>query len=119
MSTKRGMAKIDRFNGFTVNLLADEDGDWLAHFAELPHISAAAGTPEQALNELATAWRLVKADLRAGKQPIPAAPSRKQFSGQFNVRIDKRLHRDLAMEAARYGLSLNALVAQKLAQMTR
>ena len=36
--------------------------------------------------------------------------------GQFNVRIDKRVHRALAMEAARVGLSLNALVAQKLAK---
>ena len=113
------MARNDRFDGFTVNLFQDEERDWLAHFAELPHVSAAATTPEQALNELATAWRLVKADLRAEKEPIPVAPARKLYSGQFNVRIDKRLHRELAMEAARYGLSLNALVAQKLTQITR
>jgi predicted HicB family RNase H-like nuclease len=113
------MARNDRFDGFTVNLLQDEDGDWIAHFAELPHISAAGPTPEQALSELATAWKLVKSDLRADKEPIPIAPARRNYSGQFNVRIDKRLHRDLAMEAARYGLSLNALVAQKLTQMTR
>ncbi len=28
----------DKFNGFTVNLYLDEDGDWLAHFVELPNI---------------------------------------------------------------------------------
>ncbi|MDF1653733.1 MAG: toxin-antitoxin system HicB family antitoxin [Coxiellaceae bacterium] len=44
----------------------------------------------------------------------PLAPSKKQYSGQFNVRIDKRVHRLLALEAAQVGLSLNALVAQKL-----
>ncbi len=113
------MARNNRFDGFTVNLLQDEEGDWLAHFAELPHISAAGTSAELALNELATAWKLVKADLRADKEPIPIAPALKQYSGQFNVRVDKRLHRDLAMEAARYGLSLNALVAQKLTQMSR
>jgi len=32
------------------------------------------------------------------------------------VRIDKRDHRALAIEAAKVGLSLNALVAQKLHQ---
>jgi hypothetical protein len=42
----------DRFDGFTVNLYLDEEGDWLAHFVELSHISAFAATPEQALEEL-------------------------------------------------------------------
>lgn len=28
----------DIFNGFTVNLFFDEDGDYLAHFAELPSV---------------------------------------------------------------------------------
>ncbi len=46
------------------------------------------------------------------------APSRKEYSGQFNVRLDRRLHRALAIEAAQAGLSLNALVSQKLAKGT-
>jgi len=49
-------------------------------------------------------------------EEIPTAPSRKEYSGQFNVRIDRRDHRALAIEAAQAGLSLNALVAQKLHQ---
>jgi predicted HicB family RNase H-like nuclease len=32
------------------------------------------------------------------------------------VRIDKRVHRALAVEAERAGVSLNALVAEKLAK---
>ena len=105
----------DRFDGFTVNLYFDEDGDWLAHFVELPNISAFADTPEQALAELDTAWRLVKTSYTEDGEPVPVAPSRKEYSGQFNVRIDKRIHRALAAEAAKAGVSLNALVAQKLA----
>ena len=42
-------------------------------------------------------------------------PSRLEYSGQFNVRIDKRVHRKLAIEAERNGLTLNALVGKKLA----
>ncbi len=114
--TKR---KSDRFDGFTVNLFLDDEGDWMAHFAELPEISAFSKTPELALNELSVAWEGVKKVYGDEGLPIPEAPSRKKdYSGQFNVRIDKRVHRALAMEAARNGLSLNALVAQKLCQVT-
>ncbi len=38
-----------KFDEFTVNLYFDEDGDWLAHFVELPNISAFADAPERAL----------------------------------------------------------------------
>ena len=51
-------------------------------------------------------------------EPVPVAPSRKEYSGQFNVRIDRRLHRALAIEAAKAGVSLNAIVSQKLAKET-
>lgn len=53
-----------QFDGFTVNLYLDEDGDWLAHFVEMPNISAFADTPEQALKELAMAWEGVKESYR-------------------------------------------------------
>jgi predicted HicB family RNase H-like nuclease len=46
--------------------------------------------------------------------PTPVAPTRKEYSGRFNVRIDRRIHRALTVEAAQAGVSLNALVAQKL-----
>jgi predicted HicB family RNase H-like nuclease len=106
----------DQFDGFTVNLYRDEEGDWLAHFVERPEVSAFADTPEQALNELTVAWEGIKESYCKHGEEVPVAPSRKEYSGQFNVRIDKRLHRKLAMEAARAGISLNALVAQKLAE---
>jgi len=47
------------------------------------------------------------------------APARKNYSGAFNVRVDKSLHRALAIEAARLGVSLNAIVAKKLSETTR
>jgi predicted HicB family RNase H-like nuclease len=105
----------DKFDGFTVNLYLDEDGDWIAHFLELPNISAFADTPEQALKELAIAWEGVKESYCKHGEAVPVAPARREYSGQFNVRIDKRLHRALAIEAARAGVSLNALIEQKLA----
>ena len=106
----------DRWDGFTVILTLDEDNEWLAHFIELEGVSAFGETPELALEELKIAWEGVKESYRKHNQPIPVAPANKNYSGQFNVRIDKRVHRALAMEAAQAGISLNALVAQKLAQ---
>jgi len=39
------MKKSDRFDGFTVNVFLDEDGDYLAHFVELPNVSAFGESP--------------------------------------------------------------------------
>jgi predicted HicB family RNase H-like nuclease len=107
------------FNGFTVNVFLDEDGDWLAHFAELPSVSAFADKPEKAVKELKKVWELLKESYHESGEPIPVAPANKNYSGQFNVRIDKRIHKALAVEAAQAGISLNALVTQKLAKDTR
>ena len=106
--------KTHDFDGFTVNVTLDEDGEWLAHQVELPNVSAFADRPEAAIRELRIAWEAVKESYRKHRQPIPVAPARRKYSGQFNVRIDKRVHRALAMEAAQAGISLNALVSQKL-----
>ena len=104
----------DKFDGFSIQLIEDDEGDFVAHFIEHPNISAFGETPEQALSELEVAWQGVKESYRKHGEVIPVAPSRKEYSGQFNVRIDKRIHRELAIEAAHAGISLNALVSQKL-----
>jgi predicted HicB family RNase H-like nuclease len=59
---------------------------------------------------------LVKESYAEDGLPLPVAPSRREYKGVFNVRIDRRVHRALAIEAQRAGLSLNALVAQNLAR---
>lgn len=104
------------WDGFTINIYHDEDGEWLAHLVEMPNVSAFAETPETALDELYDAWEGMKECYREDGEEIPLAPSRREYSGRFNVRIDKRIHRALATEAAKAGVSLNALIAQKLAQ---
>lgn len=106
------------FDGYTINLVQDKEGDWLAHFVEMPNMSAFGETPPQAIEELRVAWELMKESYKADGEVIPQAPSCKNYSGAFNVRVDKRLHKALAIEAAQNGLSLNALIAQKLARAT-
>ncbi|TAN50107.1 MAG: type II toxin-antitoxin system HicB family antitoxin [Methylococcaceae bacterium] len=61
-----------RFDGHTLNLYFDGE-HWLAHFVEMPEVSAFAVTPENALLELQTAWELVKADyIEHGELPPSA-----------------------------------------------
>ncbi len=106
----------EEFDGFTVTLHPDEEGDWIAHFLELPNVSAFATTPNEAVEELKEAWTLMKESYAKHNESVPLAPKRRDYSGQFNVRIDKRVHCALAVEAARAGISLNSLVSQKLAK---
>lgn len=112
------MEQHDRFDGYSVNIFLDDDGEYLAHFVEMPNVSAFGDSPEQALRELETAWQGVKESFQKHGETVPVAPSRKEYSGQFNIRIDRRLHRALAIEAARAGVSLNAIVSRKLAKET-
>ena len=113
------MDNKDDFDGFSIELFKDDSGDWLAHFEELPNVSAFGSSPEDALDELKEAWEAMKESYLNHNEPLPIAPAKKEYSGQFNVRIDRRIHRALAVEAAQAGISLNALVAQKLSLAVR
>lgn len=104
----------DVFDGFMVNVFLDEDGDYLAHFVEMPNVSAFSDTPEGALKELAVAWEGVKESYCKHNEPIPQAPSRKGYSGTLHIPVDEPLYRALADEAAKAGMSLYAFVVQKL-----
>ena len=104
------------FGGFTVNVFLDEDGDYLAYFVEMPNVSAFSDTPEDALKELAMAWKGVKESYQKHDEPTPQAPSRERDIGQVNVPVDARLYQMLKNEAANAGISLYALVTQKLAK---
>ncbi len=67
------------FDGFIINLYVDEQGDWLAHFQQMPNISAFGDTPQQALEELKIAWELVKDDYQERNMEIPVASNRQKI----------------------------------------
>ena len=108
----------DGFDGFIVNVFFDEDGDYLAHLVELPNVSAFGPTPVEALEELKTAWELMKESYQKHHEPIPKAPSRDGYEGPFNVPVEEKLYHALADEAAKAEISLYTLVTQKLSKTT-
>jgi predicted RNase H-like HicB family nuclease len=67
-----GMKKMrDEFDGFSIHLLQDESGDFVAHFVELPNVSACGYTAEEALSELKEAWEAMKESYLKHNEPIP------------------------------------------------
>ena len=67
------------FDGFIINLYVDQQGDWLAHFQEMPNISAFGDSPQEALEELKIAWELVKEDYQQKHIAIPVASNRQEI----------------------------------------
>jgi predicted RNase H-like HicB family nuclease len=67
------------FDNFTISLYMDEQEDWLAYFQEMPNISAFGDTPQEALEELKTAWELTKEYYLAQGLSIPIPPKREKI----------------------------------------
>ncbi|MCZ8106536.1 MAG: type II toxin-antitoxin system HicB family antitoxin [Microcystis aeruginosa Ma_OC_H_19870700_S124] len=64
-------SKTDDFNGFSINIFQDEEGDWIAYLVEIPSVSAFSDRPQTALNQLILAWEGVKESYRQHGEEIP------------------------------------------------
>jgi predicted HicB family RNase H-like nuclease len=53
-------------------------------------------------------------DLLSNNEPVPEPIAVKHFSGKFMVRVPPEVHRQLALDAAEAGVSLNRLASSKL-----
>ena len=78
-------------------------------------LAAHGRTLEAALREIKAVVQVVLEDLASSGEDIPQPFSKRRFSGKLNLRMSERLHRQLALEAARQGISLNQLINLKLA----
>ena len=82
--------------------------------AEFPSLSWLASTPEAALKGIRNVVADIVVDLEGSNEEIPEPIAAKQYSGKFIVRLPPELHRQLALEAAEAGVSLNRLATTKL-----
>ena len=53
-------------------------------------------------------------DMNRQREPIPEPLASRSFSVKFMVRVPPNVHRELALEAAEAGVSLNRLASAKL-----
>ena len=102
---------------YSINLVwSDEDKGYIATIPEFPHLSAFGETPEKALLEAKTAAQLMLEVLKEDNEDPPEPRKLIEYSGQTRLRLPKSLHRDLAIEAEREGVSLNTLLVSKLSE---
>jgi predicted HicB family RNase H-like nuclease len=93
---------------------SEEDGEYVGLCAEFQSLSWLASEPEAALKGIRQVVADVVADMQASGEPVPDALASKIYSGHFMVRVPPELHRQLAVEAAESGISLNRLASDKL-----
>jgi predicted HicB family RNase H-like nuclease len=93
---------------------SEDDAEYVGVCAEFPSLSWLANTPEAALKGIRKVVNEVIADMLSNKEPIPEPIATKHFSGKFMVRVPPDVHRQLAIQAAEAGVSLNRLASAKL-----
>ena len=94
---------------------SDDDQEYVGLCAEFPSLSWLARSPEASLRGIRGVVADVVADMKRSKEPIPEPLATRNFSGKFMVRVPPDVHRDLTVEAAEAGVSLNRLATVKLA----
>lgn len=93
-----------------------EDGTFVSRALEWPSLAAHGSSAELALAELRAVVAGVLDDLaRSGEEP-PQPLAEQRCSGHFALRMPPELHRALAREAQRQAVSLNQLIATRLAR---
>jgi len=95
---------------------SEEDGEYVGLCAEFPSLSWLAPAPEAALEGIRRVVADAVADLEASGELAPEPIAVRKYSGKFMVRIPPEVHRQLALEAAEGGVSLNRLVSAKLSK---
>ena len=95
---------------------SEDDGEYLGLCAEFPSLSWLAQSPEAALKGILKLVGEVIVDMRNCEEPVPEPIAIKRFSGKFMVRVPPDVHRQLAIQAAEAGVSLNRLASAKLSQ---
>ncbi|MDQ1333269.1 MAG: hypothetical protein QG552_219 [Thermodesulfobacteriota bacterium] len=95
---------------------SEDDNEYVGLCAEFPSLSWLAATPEAALKGVRKMVADIVKDMEANKEVIPEPIACKRFSGKFMVRIPPEVHRNLAIQSAEAGISLNRIVSSKLSQ---
>ena len=93
---------------------SEDDAEYVGLCAEFPSLSWLAQTPEAALKGIRNIVDDVISDMLSNEESVPEPIATKHFSGKFMVRVPPDVHRELAIQAAEAGVSLNRLASAKL-----
>lgn len=93
---------------------SEEDQEYVGLCAEFPSLSWLAEDQESALQGIVTLIRDTVADMQANGESVHEPFALQKYSGKFVIRTTPELHRQLALQAAEAGVSLNRLVNSRL-----
>lgn len=93
---------------------SEEDSEYVGLCAEFPSLSWLAHSPDAALKGIRKLVSDVISDMRRNEEEVPEPIAIRHFSGKFMVRVPPDVHRQLAIQAAEAGVSLNRLASAKL-----
>ncbi len=95
---------------------SENDNEYVGLCAEFPSLSWLSKKPETALKGLRDLVANVIKDMQKTGEKAPQPLAEKNYSGKFMVRVPPEIHRDLAIQAAESGVSLNRLASAKLSR---
>ena len=98
---------------YPFNVIADPDGGWVIEYPDLPGCLSQADALDE-IAPMAEAARRLDQNYIQGWAGNPPAVLPEEYSGKFNVRLPRSLHKRLVASAEHEGVSLNHYVATLL-----
>ncbi len=95
-------------------LWSADDKEFVALCAEFPSLSFLAAKQTEALKGLVNLVGDIVADMHGNGEQPPQPLMTRRYSGKFQIRISPEQHRNLAIQSAEQGISINRLVSSKL-----
>jgi antitoxin HicB len=99
---------------YPITIITSEEGGFVAEIEDLPGCFSQGETVEEALEMIEEARQLWLESAYEDGLDIPLPRDESQYSGKFNVRVPKSLHRKLDRLAVREGVSLNQYIVSAL-----
>jgi len=95
---------------------SEDDNEYVGLCAEFPSLSWLEKTPEGALKGIRNVVAEVVKEMKVSGETVPNPIASRPYSGKFMVRVPPHVHRNLSIQAAEAGVSLNRLASTKLSK---
>ena len=93
---------------------SEEDQEYVGLCAEFPGLSWLEADPVAALSGIRQLVSDTVADMREADEAVPEPFSIREYSGKVLLRVPPETHRQLVIQAAESGVSLNRYISSKL-----
>jgi len=91
-------------------LWSEEDNEFVGLCAEFPSLSWLARSQESALKGIRSIVAEVVQDMKNSGEIVPEPIAIQKFSGRISLKVSPEIHRNIAVQAAESGLSVNKLL---------